>query len=272
MAKEKQHITQGGVEVFLIYDESFKRRNPPFMEWLKSEGFAYAGRRGEDGGCNWIYVNISRKLYAWGMPYFRFVNEIGNHAITMEEFHTIYSIYKKYEGKDTFVFSSNSLRYRMGQNRQFFAHPPHKLWLLGIISWMRKHLNRLERRLLEGLRDSASSQSVEVKTPAEENKENAELFFDMEKCTMEGFKEVIAKEMRTCVSFQTAAEDADISLDQYCRAYIDYMEVEDESRRFQELYENVLDGNFPFEYWAGELVRTWEFKEVPMEEISRYLK
>jgi len=191
MAKEKQHITQGGVEVFLIYDESFKRRNPPFMEWLKSEGFAYAGRRGKDGGCNWIYVNISRKLYAWGMPYFRFVNEIGNHAITMEEFHTIYSIYKKYEGKDTFVFSSNSLRYRMGQNRQFFAHPPHKLWLLGFISWMRKHLNRLERRLLEGLRDSASSQSVEAKTPAEENKENAELFFDMEKCTMEGFKEVL---------------------------------------------------------------------------------
>ena len=94
----------------------------------------------------------------------------------------------------------------------------------------------------------------------------------MEKCTMEGFKEVIAKEMRTCVSFQTAAEDADISLDQYCRAYIDYMEVEDESRRFQELYENVLDGNFPFEYWADELVQTWKFKEVPIEEISRYLK
>lgn len=45
------------------------------------------------------------------MPGVGLAEPLGNHAITIEEFKTIYSIYKKYEGKELFVFSSAKFDY-----------------------------------------------------------------------------------------------------------------------------------------------------------------
>lgn len=45
------------------------------------------------------------------MPGVCLAQPIGNHAITLEEFITIYDIYKKYEGKDVFVFHSERFDY-----------------------------------------------------------------------------------------------------------------------------------------------------------------
>ena len=38
------------------------------------------------------------------MPGIAIVYVIGEHAITLDEFKTIYAIYKKYEGKELFTF------------------------------------------------------------------------------------------------------------------------------------------------------------------------
>ena len=38
------------------------------------------------------------------MPGIKIVQPVGNHAITVDDFKTIYGIYKKYEGLGLFVF------------------------------------------------------------------------------------------------------------------------------------------------------------------------
>ena len=46
------------------------------------------------------HVNCMRMV----MPGIAIVYVIGEHAITLDEFKTIYAIYKKYEGKELFTF------------------------------------------------------------------------------------------------------------------------------------------------------------------------
>ncbi len=110
MEEKKLHIGQGQVEVFLVCDRSLGSIHAPFLAWLQSEGFRFSGYHG-NYGCWWIYVNFTRKEYDYGMPGIALAKPLGNHAITIEEFHTIYSIYKKYEGKDLFVFNSERFDY-----------------------------------------------------------------------------------------------------------------------------------------------------------------
>ena len=110
MEEKKLHIGQGKVEVFLVCDRSLEDIHSPFYEWLQSEGFCFSGYHG-NYGCWWAYVNITRKEYAYGMPGVSLARVLGNHAITIDEFFTIYSIYKKYEGKDLFVFHSERFDY-----------------------------------------------------------------------------------------------------------------------------------------------------------------
>jgi hypothetical protein len=45
------------------------------------------------------------------MPGVCLAQPIGNHAITIDEFQTIYAIYKKYDGKDLFVFNDERFDY-----------------------------------------------------------------------------------------------------------------------------------------------------------------
>ncbi len=108
--EEKLHIGQGKVEVFLICDKSLGDCNAPFLAWLREEGFTFSGYHG-NYGCCWAYANITRKEYAYGMPGVALAKPLGNHAITIDEFKTIYEIYKKYEGKDLFVFHSERFDY-----------------------------------------------------------------------------------------------------------------------------------------------------------------
>lgn len=67
MGEEKLHIGQGKVEVFLVCDKSLGEINAPFLKWLREEGFTFSGYHG-NCGCWWVYVNITRKEYAYGMP------------------------------------------------------------------------------------------------------------------------------------------------------------------------------------------------------------
>lgn len=103
-------IGQKRFEAFLVCDKELSSSEPPFLLWLRSEGFRYGGYHG-NYGCSWVYVDITDKLYAYGMPGIPVVQAIGNHAITAEEFKTIYGIYKKYSGKEVFVFKTEKFDY-----------------------------------------------------------------------------------------------------------------------------------------------------------------
>lgn len=116
MGEEKLHIGQGKVEVFLICDRSLCQADAPFVKWLRDEGFTFSGYHGCYSNCLWVYVNITRKEYAYGMPGISLAEPLGNHAITIDEFMTVYSIYKKYEGKEVFVFNSERFDYDKGNS------------------------------------------------------------------------------------------------------------------------------------------------------------
>ena len=107
--REKTCIGAGPTEAFLVYDENLHdwAHDCNFIQWLRAEGFRPGDHHGSFG-CSWIHVHLTRKLYAYGMPGIAVVRPIGSHAITPEEFKTIYAIYKKYEGLSLFNFPKQS--------------------------------------------------------------------------------------------------------------------------------------------------------------------
>ncbi len=110
MENEQLRIGGGKTEAFLICDKSLRSNSAKFFQWLRNEGFIFGGYHG-NYGCCWVYVNITRKQFSYGMPGICLAQPIGNHAITIDEFRTIYEIYKKYEGKDLFVFHNQRFDY-----------------------------------------------------------------------------------------------------------------------------------------------------------------
>lgn len=110
MDKTTLRITQGKAEAFLVCDKSLESIDAPFYSWLHEEGFVFAGYHG-NYGCCWVYVSITRKQYAYGMPGISLVTPTGNHAITIDEFMTIYRIYKNYHGKNPLVFHATDFDY-----------------------------------------------------------------------------------------------------------------------------------------------------------------
>lgn len=97
---EERRISTGA-SCFLIKDESLKQGwQSHIYDWLKAEGFITWGRKGTFN-TDWLYINIYSKVYAPGVPGVGVTTVVGDHAITFEEFQTIYNIYKKYEGFST---------------------------------------------------------------------------------------------------------------------------------------------------------------------------
>ena len=90
---------------FLVKDDSIPDYYSEFMSWLRSEGFR-CGVQKKNWGCSWIFVSITNKMFAFGMPGIKVVQPVGDHAITIHEFKMIYEIFKKYEGLDPLVFES----------------------------------------------------------------------------------------------------------------------------------------------------------------------
>ncbi len=88
---------------FLVQDESLRDADSDFVSWLREEGFR-AGFFEECYGCSWVFVSITKKTFAYGMPGVRIVHPLGNHAVTIDEFRAIYEIFKKYEGLPPLVF------------------------------------------------------------------------------------------------------------------------------------------------------------------------
>ena len=78
-----------------------KKWKDMFISYLEKEGFTL---NHNFWGCPWFFVDIKEKIYIPGRPGISYGYEIGNHAITFEEFKVIYNIYKKH-GRDSFFIN-----------------------------------------------------------------------------------------------------------------------------------------------------------------------
>lgn len=101
-----QHET--GTAYFLVHDENLDKcyqEGDPFISWLFSEGFGiHEVYHGVWQSVTTVWINLNTKIIAFGMPGVRCFEEIGHHAITIDEFKVIYAIYKQYEVKAPLVF------------------------------------------------------------------------------------------------------------------------------------------------------------------------
>ena len=96
---EERRISTGA-SCFLIKDERLKKDwyNTPIYAYLKENGFKAQEGSYSFEGIDWLYVNIYSKVFAKGRGGIALTKVVGDHAITFEEFKTIYDIFKKYEG------------------------------------------------------------------------------------------------------------------------------------------------------------------------------
>ena len=99
---EERRISTGA-SCFLIKDEQLKKDwcNTPIYTYLKENGFKAQKGSYSIEGIDWLYVNIYSKVFAKGRTGIALTKVVGDHAITFEEFKTIYNIFKKYEGFST---------------------------------------------------------------------------------------------------------------------------------------------------------------------------
>lgn len=91
-----------GKAVILVREKGLGDSRHPFWKWLLDEGFHLWHYHG-NFGMDWVYVNLNSMIVAPGMPGIKITTAIREHAITAEEFKTIWGIYMRYEGLDPLV-------------------------------------------------------------------------------------------------------------------------------------------------------------------------
>lgn len=89
---------------FLVCGEDLGKQESEFINFLRAEGFQCKYGFWD---CPWVWVNIDTKVYGRGRPGVAYAGIIGGHAITIDEFMSIYDIYKKYSGLKPLEFPEN---------------------------------------------------------------------------------------------------------------------------------------------------------------------
>ena len=99
----KERKISDNASCFLIKDERLKKdwHLSPIYIFLKENGFTGEASAYSIEGIDWLYINIYSKVFKKGRAGIGFTPVVGDHAITFDEFVTIYNIYKKYEGFST---------------------------------------------------------------------------------------------------------------------------------------------------------------------------
>ena len=108
-------------EAFVVRDRSLKDIDAPFFKWLEENGFKKGFSKGHFG-CDWAFVSITHKLFAYGMPGVSIVEETGGHAITLDEFFVVWKIYAKYEGLDMLAMDEVGQKTRETERYYVRAH------------------------------------------------------------------------------------------------------------------------------------------------------
>lgn len=91
-----------GTACFLIQDDSlYEKYHAPFFTWLKDSSCTLWPRsRGYSEHVNWVYVNLTSKMFCPSIPGIPVTRVVADHAITIEEFQQIHAIFAKYAEVD----------------------------------------------------------------------------------------------------------------------------------------------------------------------------
>lgn len=106
-----------GASCFLIKDKTiaYWSADNIIIKFLEDEGFINWGKAKSHAEIDWLYINIYSKVYSKGMYGVGLTKVVGDHAITWDEFLTIYNIYKKYE-------ELSVLQMNLEEQRKFEEH------------------------------------------------------------------------------------------------------------------------------------------------------
>ena len=76
----------------------FEKGKSFIRPYLRSKGFKAFGHG--YCGCDWMWVILDKKEYAYGMPGIKMADTMYEHAVTVEEYNTILKLYE--EGVDLY--------------------------------------------------------------------------------------------------------------------------------------------------------------------------
>ena len=85
-----------GKACILVKEKDLGDGNHPFWKWLFDEGF-HLWLNHPNYGMDWVFINLNSMICAPGMPGIKVVSTIREHAVTAEEFKTIWRIFTQYE-------------------------------------------------------------------------------------------------------------------------------------------------------------------------------
>ena len=121
------NLLKEGAATFYIVDESLENKDDdPFILWLKSEGFKNQ-RLGHATAPHSLYINVNSKVYNWAMGGVPLSPIIFNHAIHIDEFKSIYSIFKKYEGLPPGYYTLEQYRDVFGDDNRHLTKEPEEI-------------------------------------------------------------------------------------------------------------------------------------------------
>jgi len=111
-----ENLLKIGAATFYIVDPLLEHKDDdPFIMWLKSEGYKYQGL-GHATAPHSLYVNVNAKVYNWGMGGVQLAPIIFDHAIHIDEFKSIYAIFKQYEPLPAGYYTTEQYRNVFGDD------------------------------------------------------------------------------------------------------------------------------------------------------------
>ena len=139
MSTETERSISSKNGCFLIKDTSLLQGwNSPVYNYLWSKGFIRWRTKGVFKGVDWVFVNICSKMFAPGLPGYQVTAVACDHAVTFEEFKTIYEIFGKYVGLDTL----NMTIEEQDAYDKKWTEIKNQRWSIYIISLMKNFLGR----------------------------------------------------------------------------------------------------------------------------------
>lgn len=94
-----------GTATVLVLEPGIRDYGHPMWEWLRSEGFTLLCG---GGGTDWVYINLNSMIYMPGKYGIKLASPIREHAITLDEFRTIWNIYRRYEDLEALAMPDDS--------------------------------------------------------------------------------------------------------------------------------------------------------------------
>lgn len=117
-----ENLLKEGAATFYIVDSKLEHRDDDsFILWLKSEGYRLQSV-GHPTADHCLYVNVASKVYNWGMAGILLSPILFDHAIHIDEFMTIYEIFKKYDQFPPGYYTMEQYRKAFGNDDSYLRY------------------------------------------------------------------------------------------------------------------------------------------------------